>query len=352
MRTFRHTGVEHVNDGKPRKKLILKPLLIGCGTIVMLVIVILVVSFWPVLRPEGLEMSPYHPFRSAKAKEEFLKLYDARAKEWPVESEARTVATSYGQTFVRISGPVGAPPLVLLHGGGGNSLHWMPNIEALAEHYRVYAVDDIYGHGRSVYTRTMETSYDVVSWLDELFIALGLGDNINLVGLSYGGWQTSRYALSFPHRLDKIVLLAPAGTILPLRLEWVVRAVLCTVPHRYFTRSMMYWLLEDAVHKDEATRIIVDEWVTDSFTAVRCFKPKRLVNPTVLDDAEWRSIEVPGLYLVGENEKIYSSQMAVERLDRVAPHIEAEIIPDAGHDLTVVQTEMVNRKVLEFLKRP
>jgi len=27
-----------------------------------------------------------------------------------------------------------------------------------------------------------------------------------------------------------------------------------------------------------------------------------------------------------------------------------EIIPDAGHDLTIAQTEMVNRKILEFIQ--
>jgi hypothetical protein len=56
--------------------------------------------------------------------------------------------------------------------------------------------------------------------------------------------------------------------------------------------------------------------------------------------------------LVGENEKIYSAQKAVQRLNTVAPQIKAEIIPKAGHDLTFVQAEMVTRKVLEFLKQP
>jgi pimeloyl-ACP methyl ester carboxylesterase len=55
------------------------------------------------------------------------------------------------------------------------------------------------------------------------------------------------------------------------------------------------------------------------------------------------------LFLVGEQEKIYSAGKAVQHLHAVDPRIRAEIIPDAGHDLTVSQPEMVNRKVLEFL---
>ena len=59
----------------------------------------------------------------------------------------------------------------------------------------------------------------------------------------------------------------------------------------------------------------------------------------------------PALFLVGANEKIYSPQEAVERLGRVAPQIQAEIIHDAGHDLTFVQAELVNQRVLAFLSQ-
>ena len=65
-----------------------------------------------------MELPAYHPFRSAEAKEEYLALYDRRIKRWPVASETRMIETSHGHTFVRISGPVDAPPLVLLHGAG------------------------------------------------------------------------------------------------------------------------------------------------------------------------------------------------------------------------------------------
>ncbi len=298
------------------------------------------------------KITAYHPFRSTTAKEQFLKLYDMRAKKWPVDSQTRLVDTSYGQTFVRMSGPAGAPPLVLLHGAGGNSLQWIPNIEALSESYSVYAVDNIYDYGLSIHTQIIKNPDDYVNWLDELFSALGLGNNIKLMGLSYGGWLTSQYALRFPDRLDKIVLLAPGGTVLPLRLEWIMRAVLCLVPHRYFIKSFIYWLMDDFAQKDEASRLLLDEEVDAAFVRMRCFNPIRFIRPTVLEDEELQNIKVPALYLVGENEKIYSAQKAVQRLHKVAPQIKVAVIPDAGHDLTIVQAEKVNAKVLEFLKQP
>jgi pimeloyl-ACP methyl ester carboxylesterase len=340
-----------INSGS-KKKQILKFFLIGIGAIMSLIIALFI---WIYLSrfsgPGAMELSEYHPFRSPETQERYLQFYDEKSKNWPVTSQTKMVETPYGQTFVRISGPDQAPPLVLLHGGGANSLMWIPNIEGLSESYRTYAVDDIYGYGRSLYLRKMRSGDDIVIWLNELFTALELGDSINLVGLSYGGWQASQYALRFANRLDKIVLIAPAATILPLSKEWINRAVLMIVPHRYFVKSMFFWILEDLVKKDEAGKILVENWVDEIFLASKCFKFKMLVSPTVLVNKELQSLRLPTLFLVGENEKIYSAQKAVQRLNNVAPHLKTEILPNCGHDLWIVQAETVNKIILQFLKQ-
>lgn len=294
-------------------------------------------------------MEKYHPFKSQDAKEKYLKLYDETSKLWPVHSEVKMMDTSYGKTFVRISGPVNAPPLVLLHGMGSNSLMWLRNIEALSKEYRTYAVDDIYGNGRSIHTKAIKSSNDFVNWLDELFDALELDNNINLMGMSYGGWQVGRYALRFPDRLNKVVLLAPAATVLPVSSAFGMRAILSMLPVRYFTERLLYWVMEDAVKKDEKS---MGELVDAMFLASKCFKTRRPPAPTVLKDSELQNMQIPMLYLVGENEKIYSSEKAVQRINTVAPQMKTEMIPNAGHDLVSVQAEMVNEMVLEFLKEP
>lgn len=108
--------------------------------------------------------------------------------------------------------------------------------------------------------------------------------------------------------------------------------------------------MEDLARKDEAGRAFKEEHGEESYLALRSFKAKRLVNPTVLTDRELQSIKVPAIYLVGGNEKIYSAREAVQRLHAVAPNIKTVIIPNAAHDLTVVQSDLVNKEVLEFLK--
>jgi len=330
---------------------ILPRLLLGCGVATGFGVILIVgLAVW-LFSGSGDLQSPHHPFRSATAKERYLQLYDSIAAEWPVPSDTTTVSTSLGPTFVRISGPDSTPPLVLLHGAGGNSLQWRLNVAALSERHRTYAVDVIYDCGRSVYTRVPTGADDFTGWLNELLDVLELGDDVSLVGLSYGGWLASQYALRFPNRLDQLVLLAPAGTVLPLSFSWIRRAMLCVLPSRRFTSSFLYWLLPDLATRDEASREFLEREIDAAYLAIRSYKLTRLVNPSVLTDSQLQSIRVPTLFLVGENEKIYPALSAIERLNRVAPQIETQIIPHAGHDLTIVQTELVNRKIVQFLTR-
>jgi len=293
-------------------------------------------------------LSNFHPFRSLQARDAYLAHYDRRAGDWPVPSECRLIATADGQTFVRISGPASAPPLVLLPGVNSTSLMWQPNIAELAHSFRVYAVDNIYDFGRSIWRRPMRTEADLVRWLDDLFAALGL-HTLNLCGISYGGWIASRYALRRQERLQKLVLLAPVFTVLPLRLEFIARALLCLIPLRTFTKRFVYWLSDDSVSRGGDQRQLVDLMVDDAFIGLTHFKRHQPVRPDILSDAELASIAIPTLYLVGENEKLNSATDAVARLNRVAPQIETVVIGGAGHDLTIAQADTVNRLILAFL---
>ncbi len=298
---------------------------------------------------DGPETEPHHPFRSEIAKETYLTSYDEHAQRWPIPSETQVVDTSFGQTFVRVSGPEAGPPLVLLPGDSENSLAWIPLIEALSEDHRTYALDQIFDNGRSVYTRPIRTPDDFVQWLDELFTALEL-NRINLMGHSYGGWLACLYALSHPERLQRLVLLAPVSTVLRPRLELVVRAILYSfLPARFVTKRYLYWYAPDSVRK-EATRETIDEMVGEVLLARRCFKRRKFVIPTVLTDEDWQKLRVPTLFLVGENEVTYSAHEAVRRLGSVAPQVTTLITPDADHHLAIVKPEWVSDNVLEFLR--
>lgn len=328
---------------------ILKYVLIVYVSFTLLIITVLIWVYSSYLSgPNAFTLNDYHPFRSEIAKAKYLEYYDSKAKEWPLNSEVRMVSTSYGQTLVRISGPKNAPTIVLLPGGGTSSLIWKNNIVALSENFRTYALDDIYDWGRSVYTKNMGCSECVTKWLDELFAALDLHDNINLVGYSYGAWKASQYLLSYPNRLNKVVLICPAYTVYYGSKEFEKRALIGFIPLRYFMKKELYWTCEDMVQTDEG-RKIADDHLEGLRLAIKCFKTKIPASMTVLTDDELKSIKVPVLYLGGENEKMYSEKEAVKRLNTIAPDFKTEVVPGTGHDLMFMYPEIVNQKILDFL---
>jgi pimeloyl-ACP methyl ester carboxylesterase len=344
------TSHEALDDGKRgKRRFAWRASCLGCGVLAGVLLILMAWIVVPFLSTPSMDtLPPHHPFRSQEARERYLAHYQSRASHWPVPWEERFVETAEGVTFVRISGPVAAPPLVLLPGASTNSLAWRPNIEALSQQFRVYALDNIYDCGLSVYKKAFRTPDDFVAWLDHVFTALYLRERINLAGLSYGGWLSTQYSLKHPERLHKVVLLAPAATLFPLPPDWAWRGILAVIPHRSFLRSFSRWMFVDLSQSDPS---LMEEVVDDAWMAIRCFRPKTLVPPTVLSDDELHGIRVPRVILVGEHERLYPAERAVERLNRVAPQIRAEIILGAGHDLTIVQAARVNRRVIDFLIR-
>jgi pimeloyl-ACP methyl ester carboxylesterase len=127
---------------------------------------------------------------------------------------------------------------------------------------------------------------------------------------------------------------------------------LCAVPHPSFTHSFLEWLLEDLANKDASSRALLEDEAAASFQAIRSFRPKPMVAPTLLSENDWKSLRVRTLFLVGENEKIYSADSALRHLHDVAPQVQTEIIPGAGHGLLIVQAELVVGKILDFLQLP
>ncbi len=99
--------------------------------------------------------------------------------------------------------------VLLIHGLGTYAKGWMKNIDALAENYRVIAVD-LPGYGKSdkgYYQYTLDFYAQV---LTELMDNLGI-DKVTPVGHSMGGQIAMTLALDYSDRVEKLVLISPAG---------------------------------------------------------------------------------------------------------------------------------------------
>lgn len=295
----------------------------------------------------------FSPFRSKKARQKYLSHYQKRLKDWPIPYEEQMIATSYGKTLVRMSGPVDAPPLVLFHGAGTCSLQWLFNIKDLSKEYRTYTIDGLINIGclgKSIPQKSIQNSDDAITWMNDLFNTLNLKKNIILLGASHGGWLASQYALHHQEKLEKLILVAPAGIILPFSALYTFHTLLLNIlPTQHVYLSFFKWSFQDLWQQNrELFYAVVDDFLLSSL----CFeplKPKELpvINPLTTD--ELSTIKLPTQILIGENEVLYSANQALNRIQNLAPQIQTELIPKSGHDLLLTQTELVNKKIMDFL---
>jgi 4,5:9,10-diseco-3-hydroxy-5,9,17-trioxoandrosta-1(10),2-diene-4-oate hydrolase len=112
----------------------------------------------------------------------------------------------------------GGLPLVLLHGGGPGASAWSNFGSALpgfAADFRTLLVDQP-GFGGSDKPEVVGNYYrfaadHVAALLDELGI-----ERIHLLGNSLGGGTAMRFALTYPERVGRLVLMGPGGASLNL----------------------------------------------------------------------------------------------------------------------------------------
>lgn len=106
----------------------------------------------------------------------------------------------------------------MVHGAAGNWRNFLPQMKALADNYRVVAVD-LRGHGRSSWPGNESRIDDFYQDLEELLD--WLPEKFSLVAHSFGGYLCARLAARHPDRVRHLALLNTARRIprgLPYRL--------------------------------------------------------------------------------------------------------------------------------------
>eukprot|EP00475_Leptophrys_vorax_P012204 TRINITY_DN18620_c0_g1_i2.p1 TRINITY_DN18620_c0_g1~~TRINITY_DN18620_c0_g1_i2.p1 ORF type:complete len:520 (+),score=-0.17 TRINITY_DN18620_c0_g1_i2:226-1785(+) len=108
----------------------------------------------------------------------------------------------------------GKPNLVMLHGYAASLGFYFRNYDALAEYFNIYSIDQLGWGASSRPPFTPQTSEEAETWFVEALEAwrreMGLKRFV-LLGHSFGGYVSSRYALKYPERVQHLILVGPAG---------------------------------------------------------------------------------------------------------------------------------------------
>ncbi|MFI6503970.1 alpha/beta fold hydrolase [Nonomuraea typhae] len=279
-------------------------------------------------------------FTSDSARDTYYTVYDRVLGElWPVPVDAVDVETRAGTVRIHRAGPAEGDPVVLLPGAGGNALSWYRYIEPLARTRPVLAVDALGEPGRSVQRRPLTTGAEVGDWFTDVLAAVG-AERAHVVGCSYGGWTAVRQQLGGGGRVAALTLVDPGGFApLPRRfVRWALAGALASLLPRTLRHRMAGVVDNGVLREDGLVRLMRAGWT---------FR-RRMPVPAACTDAQIRELSVPVQVLLGATSALFDTQALAARLAGSAPSWRVEIVPGAGHALSVEAPDLVVERILAF----
>ena len=180
---------------------------------------------------------------------------------------------------------------------------------------------------------------DAADWFTDLLDALGV-ERTSIVGNSYGGFLALNQASLTPNRVERVVLISPAGTFwgLPWKFFYVMLRLALTRNMR--TPDIADWLGTGAELDPGDTPWRAQMSLAMSGAAFS--RPPNVVPPL-------QAIRVPTLLLIGDKESLYEPHAALKSaLDRM-PGLTGEIVQDAHHIAAMARPEYVNDRIVRFL---
>jgi pimeloyl-ACP methyl ester carboxylesterase len=225
-----------------------------------------------------------------------------------------------------------AEALVLLHGLSGSSRWWTRNVPALAARYRV-VLPDLIGFGRTPRSwRRLPDLQTLAGVLAEWLAAVGM-ERVHLVGHSMGGQAAIHLAASHPDRVDRLVLVDPAGVPRVLSARAVVAFAAEIAPlWRWGDPRFLPVIAGDAMTAGPRT----------IFEAIR-----HIMRDDVREVLP--RIQAPTLVIWGERDNWIPLQHAYEFRERI-PEARLAVLRGACHNPMVDRPEAFNRLVLRFLE--
>lgn len=292
----------------------------------------------------GFKIVPDYVFKSISKKKLYLQSYDNTLKLWDAPFEEIDIATNYGVAHIIMSGPKTGEPLVLFHGTDASSTMWYPNIKELSANYRVYAIDFPLEAGKSLANRMKLTNKQMALFYNEIFKYFQM-KNINLLGVSRGGWIVTYLALQPENSIKKIVLLSPAQTFGGVE---NLGKVLSAINLKMFPspKSTDKFFNAFSYHPDKINSVFKEQL----YLAYKYGNSNpRLLSMTTFSKKELQSLKIPVLVLIGDHDIVNSPKIFI-KAHKYIPNVTTDVITDSGHFMSIDQAEIINKKVVEFLK--
>jgi pimeloyl-ACP methyl ester carboxylesterase len=266
------------------------------------------------------------------------------------------------------------PPLLLVHGlGSSASVEFHYNLEPLAAHHQVFAID-LPGFGRSDKPILAYTIDLFVRAVSDLMATEGI-ERAAVMGVSMGGRVALGLALDSPEKVERLVLVDALGIGAPRRVlaysilltrglgELTLRGTARALRQMNPTmiRRFWGWYLRrpnrvDTIWTDEriashGTLLATPAYRAAYLSALRSIAGMRQLRDGVVVQDRLTELRMPTLLIWGGHDHIFPASQAQVAIGRI-PNGRLEVFDDSGHTPQMEEPERFNRLVLDFLGEP
>jgi pimeloyl-ACP methyl ester carboxylesterase len=274
--------------------------------------------------------------------------------DWPALTRRVTVR---GQELSFIdTGGADKPPLLFIHGLGASWQCWLLNLAYFMESYRCIALD-LPGFGESPLPEDGVSIDGYARVVDRLCGALDIEAPL-VIGNSMGGFVGAELAISYPTRVQRLVLVSPAG----ITSEYLSRRPLITLARvAAMAEAGLAGQLDTFVRRRRLRRLVLQAVVR---------YPERLSGPLAWElihgsgrpgfvpalDAligysvreRLAHIEIPVLLVWGRNDILVPVGDAERYEQLIGPNARKVIFEDTGHVPMIECPSRFNPLVAEF----
>lgn len=241
------------------------------------------------------------------------------------------------------------PPLVLVEGLGVATWLWERQLPDFADHFTTLAWD-LRGSGKSEAPPGPYSIAQMAEDMAALMDAHGI-ERAHVLGASMGGFIAQEFALRWPHRVNRLVLVATSAggaAHVPMTAETFARFMDNAGEPREVVRKKLALAYTEAYLQGERLEHLIDLRMRDPQQA-HAFQAQAAAGAVFDRAADVGRIGAPTLVLAGDADLVVPVENA-RRLAAAIPNARLMIWEGLGHQFFVEAADEFNAHVIMFLQ--
>ncbi|WP_242824053.1 alpha/beta fold hydrolase [[Clostridium] dakarense] len=190
------------------------------------------------------------------------------------------------------------------------------------KNHRVYAVDMPGEPGKSDENQIPFNGDDFSNWLNEVFNSLEI-EKASIVGISLGAWLGTKFAIKFSQKVNKLILLCPAG-IGPQKKSFIFKFLFYSLFGEKGIDKLYY--------KINGDKLIPEVMLNYQKLIAKHFNFRKVTIP-IFSDAELQKLTMPVALFVGGKDVMLHSEKTAKRLGSLLNHAKINLILEEGHSI-------------------